>query len=352
MSRSLPFAVALACLAGACAAPTDDGELLVHAPVAVETSGAPATDQAATTPDRPSEVAARPVVVDTDLGADDLLALAAILSRRDLSVVAITVAGNGLVHCAAGVTIAAQLVEVAGIGPIPIGCGATQPGPTGVAFPDEWRTAADHASGVAARLPAADPGTPRSAPQVLIDALTTSDQRVTVLALGPLSNIAFLVESAATPREQVAGIVAMAGIVDDPAVDGVGEWNAAVDPGAVATVLSSGLPVTIVTSDAVPAGTIRVPASAACTSATCELAAAVVGANAPILPSWWDAYAALFAIEPSLATATSDGAFGIDMEGPEAGRLRPLSDGPTVRVVTRLDAEAADALLASTLTSQ
>ena len=50
----------------------------------------------------PTTEAGTPVVIDTDMGIDDVMAILYMLQRPDVEVKAITVAGDGLVHCDAG----------------------------------------------------------------------------------------------------------------------------------------------------------------------------------------------------------------------------------------------------------
>ncbi|HEX5823244.1 MAG TPA: nucleoside hydrolase, partial [Candidatus Limnocylindrales bacterium] len=80
------------------------------------TSAAPTTAAASTGP-------TRPVVIDTDMAADDWLAILLLLGRPDVDVRAITVTGTGEAHCAPGVRNARALVELAGKPPIPVACG-------------------------------------------------------------------------------------------------------------------------------------------------------------------------------------------------------------------------------------
>ncbi|MGD0907006.1 MAG: nucleoside hydrolase, partial [Candidatus Acidiferrales bacterium] len=55
----------------------------------------------------------RTVIVDTDAGSDDLMAIAFLLSRPDIHVEAITIA-NGMAHVPAGGKNILRLLELAG----------------------------------------------------------------------------------------------------------------------------------------------------------------------------------------------------------------------------------------------
>ena len=52
---------------------------------------------------RPRRAHRARLVIDTDVGSDDLMAMAYLLANPDVQVDAITVSGTGLVHCDAGV---------------------------------------------------------------------------------------------------------------------------------------------------------------------------------------------------------------------------------------------------------
>ena len=118
--------LAASVLAG-CAAPVDDdGELLpAAAPHPAPTQLAEAT----------------PVVVDSDLGGDDLVALAFLLRHPTVDVQAVTIAATGLVGCEDGVRVVAGLFEALGEPAVPVGCGRAAPGPGGRPFPAAWREA-------------------------------------------------------------------------------------------------------------------------------------------------------------------------------------------------------------------
>ena len=112
-------ALLLGCIALAgCAAPTDgDGE--------VPTSLTPAVEATSATQ----------VVVDTDLGGDDLVALAFLLRHPQVHVDAITIAATGLVGCDPGVDLVADLLTALGEEPVDVACGRAGPGRDGLALP-------------------------------------------------------------------------------------------------------------------------------------------------------------------------------------------------------------------------
>src|SRR5215471_10158823 len=84
----------------------------------------------------------RALIIDTDAGSDDLMAIAFLLSRDDVHIEAITVA-NGLAHVRAGGTNLLRLLELSGKKNIPVYLGSEKPLRGSAAFPEEWRKLSD-----------------------------------------------------------------------------------------------------------------------------------------------------------------------------------------------------------------
>jgi hypothetical protein len=303
---------------GGCAAPyDDDGEALTSARLA------PA-------PQRLSS--ATPVVVDTDLGADDLVAIALLLRHPEVRVEAITVAATGLVGCPQAVDVVADLSAALAIGAPPVACGRAHPGPAGRAMPEPWRQVATQGSGLPRASAVARHLSPVVvAPRPAVDELARlarASRGLTVVALGPLTNVADLSTSDPTAFASLTAVHVMGGVLEAPGENGIGEWNAAADPDAFTQVLravgrAGGPELTVVPLDAVPAGTPD------------ALKGPVVGAVSARagLPAWWDAATAAALVEPDAATANL-GSFALG--GTEPGRLRRTGDG-RVRMVRALD---------------
>lgn len=266
------------------------------------------------------------VVVDTDLGGDDLVALSFLLRHPDVRVVAVTIAGTGLVGCDPGVDVLADLLTALGEPDLPVACGREEAGEGGRALPAAWRELAASGTGIPRDVFTLQP-TVETAPE-LIGRVVARGEPLTVVALGPLTNLADLAAELPDALADLAGVHAMGGSVDGPLVDGVAEWNAAADPAALTEMLASGVPLTLVPEDAVPTGT---PGA---------LDAPVVGevAAAVDYPAWWDLAAAAALVVPDAArveTAT------VTLDDTEPGRLRLDGDGP-VRVVRALDSTLLD----------
>ena len=273
----------------------------------------------------PANRTARPVVVDTDLAGEDLVALAFLLRHPDVRVEAVTIAATGLVRCEAGADVVAGVFAATQELPVPVACGREKPGAGAREWPAQWREVAERGTGVA---PVDGELDPRPAEDLIAD-LATRPHEVTVVALGPLTNLADLGRHHPRAYARLAGIHAMAGLVDGQAVDGVAEWNVAADPEATAAVLAGPAPLTIVPDDAIPAGT---PAGQE--APFVRLVAAVID-----YPKWWDTATSAVFVDPGAGTVQR-GRWVLD--GAEPGRLVRAGRGP-VRVYRSLDWQRLDA---------
>jgi pyrimidine-specific ribonucleoside hydrolase len=205
----------------------------------------------------------RAVIVDTDAGTDDLMAIAFLLSRPDIHVEAITIE-NGMAHVPAGGRNILRLLALAGRNEIPVFLGRESPLSGDQEFPAEWRRASDELPGITLPEPtrAVDP---RSATDYLLKRLLDAAHPVQVLALGPLTNLAEVFShtprAARTGRQLVilGGAVRVSGNLGDGGTfrtnNGSAEWNIFVDPAAAKITFTSGAPIRLVPLDA----TQRVP---------------------------------------------------------------------------------------------
>ncbi len=183
-----------------------------------------------------------PTILDCDPGHDDMVAimLAAADPRIDLLAIT-TVAGNGTLE---RTTHNARAVcTLAGIRNVPIAAGA--PGP----LVGSLRTA-PHVHGESglggAELPTPDVEvTGEHAVDLILRLLRESAAPVTLVATGPLTNVALLLRAHPDLAARVHEIVFMGGSTDVGNVEPLAEFNIVVDPEAADEVLTSALPVTM-----------------------------------------------------------------------------------------------------------
>jgi len=197
------------------------------------------------------------LIIDTDVGQDDLMAIAYLLSRSDVQIEAITIA-NGLAHVEAGAHNVLKILSRAGKD-IPVYVGNPVPLMGDRAFPNEWRLMSDILPGVQIDNVIYDIQ-PENAIDFLITRLQQENKPVRILALGPLTNLAIVYQSAPQCFNLIEEIVLMGGAFNVPGnVFDVGEftspsdyveWNLFVDPLAAKIVCESGVKLLFVPLDA------------------------------------------------------------------------------------------------------
>ena len=308
----------------------------------------------------PATSAGRPVVVDTDLASDDLVALTFLLSSAEVDVRAITVSGTGEVRCPRGVEVALGVLAVTGVDGVPVACGRQTPLAGDHAFPTEWRDAADDAWGLA--LP--DVEAPASTPTAVdLLARTLAPGDTTLLTLGPLTNVAEAFRAHPDLAGQVRSVVVMGGAVDvggnahlQSGDSATAEWNLYVDPTAADEVLGSGAPIVLVGLDAsgrAPVDRAFLDLLAANTHTTAAGLVATLLAGNPQVASgeayFWDPLAAAAVVDAGLLTTEVARIDVVTEEGTDSGRTRRDPGGSRVTVAVDTDADAFERLLVRTL---
>jgi inosine-uridine nucleoside N-ribohydrolase len=194
----------------------------------------------------------RLVILDTDPGVDDALALLYIRARSDLRLLAITtVFGNADVDT----TTRNALYLRARLGlSVPVHRGAAAPlggarGPSPVHVHGRNGLGDIDLSGF--DLPPADPG---DAHQRIIDLVRAHPGAVTIVAIAPLTNLALALRAAPDIADLVAGVTIMGGAFGGDGRSGnvtpYAEANIHNDPQAAAEVLAASWPVTLTPLDA------------------------------------------------------------------------------------------------------
>lgn len=198
-----------------------------------------------------------PVIVDTDGGVDDALALIMALNSPQLDVKAITVvAGNINVDQAANnVLRVLSIVEPDTLPIVAKGCEKPLEKPT-------FNALGIHGAdglGELDRFQEAD-GTPRypklttkpstdNAINLLIEAAQEYDN-LTIIALGPLTNLATAIQKDGATMKKIKRIIIMGGAVTVPGnISAAAEFNFFVDPHAAQIVMEAGIPLTLVGLD-------------------------------------------------------------------------------------------------------
>ena len=184
-----------------------------------------------------------PVVIDTDPGVDDAIALLMALSCPQLNILGLTTtAGN--IPIGPATRNALAILESVGRTDIHVAKGATRPIRGRFAYSRDVHSA----TGLTYPLPPPTTATmDTGAVQYLAESLQASPGEVTVIALGPLTNLARLHRKQPSVLRLAKRVLVMGGAVQTPGnVTPHAEFNFYSDPTAARLVIESGIPITLV----------------------------------------------------------------------------------------------------------
>ena len=191
----------------------------------------------------PTADSPRRVVIDTDPGIDDALAILLALRSPELRVEALTtVAGNVTLDLAADN--ARRLLALAKRTDIPVARGAAKPLRKALRTATYWH-GPNGLGGI--ELPAsAVTFATRGAAEVIVDLAHRHAHDLTIVALGPLTNIALALHKSPALEQEVSEIIVMGGSTAGGNETAAAEFNFFVDPDAARIVFESGIPITMV----------------------------------------------------------------------------------------------------------
>jgi inosine-uridine nucleoside N-ribohydrolase len=187
-----------------------------------------------------------PVLIDCDPGQDDAIALLLALASPELEVHGITtVAGNQTLDKTTANTL--RVLELAGRSDVPVAAGAERPlvGDLVVAADAHGETGLDGPSLPPPRTKPLD----RHAVDFLAERILASDRPLTLVPLGPLTNVALLLARHAEVARKLDRIVLMGGAIAEGNQTPSAEFNIWTDPEAAFRVFESGLDVTMIGLD-------------------------------------------------------------------------------------------------------
>jgi inosine-uridine nucleoside N-ribohydrolase len=309
------------------------------------------------------------VIIDTDPGVDDALALLLAMCSPELKIEAITpVAGN--VPLELTLPNALRMVEIAGRTDIPVAAGARTPlvrrlvtaayahgenGLGGAVFPEPKIK------------PVAQP-----AAELIRDIIRRYPGEVTLIPVGPLTNIATALTLDKELAGMVRGITLMGGSLSGGNITPAAEFNIYVDPEAARIVFQSGIPITMVGLDATRKTSLTEEHVRTLETAQNPVsqAAAKIGRNALehnrqmgflVGPNMHDSLAVATFLDPSLVTLKD---FYVDVEttgeltagetlgySPTAGDLRRKAEMEKQAPALNIPIRGSAPTLASTKTS-
>lgn len=198
------------------------------------------------------------VIIDTDAGIDDALALILALRSPELQIAAITtVSGNVPVDRATRNVFVVLGLQDFGACP-PVARGASRPrkkapvfatnvhGKDGLGRIDRCL----NEMGLPRYAPHSGPLSQRQAVDEILLHLSVSSDPVTIIALGPLTNVAAAIEKDKKTMARAKRVVLMGGAIGVPGnISPVAEFNIFADPHAARIVFGANLPLTVVGLD-------------------------------------------------------------------------------------------------------
>ena len=264
------------------------------------------------------------VIFDYSPTLSDANALLYLASNPLVELLAVTLPGTGEADCEPGVRATRALLTLAGGDDVAVGCGRNDPLKGDRDWPTEWLQEVDSWNELGL-LPSVVDEPLLDAEQLLADTLDAATAPVTLIAVGPLTNLGAVLGDRPELAAKVARVVIMGGAVTvagNVEASPAAEWNIYIDPEAGRRVIAAGVPVTLVALDATnylpwtDRLLVRVRALDTTTAKTVnQLATARDTTDGIYL---WDELAAMTAVDPSLVTV-------------EAMTVRIDDDGAVVR---------------------
>jgi purine nucleosidase len=194
----------------------------------------------------PAYGAGKKVILDTDPGTDDAMALMLALHSPELDVRAITVV-PGNVTAAQGLENALRMVSLANRCDIPVAAGAQHPLFQKLITAEFW-----HGKNGLANIelpPSKCKVDGHFGPDVIIQMVHASPHEITLVPVGPLTNIALAVLKDPSIVPLVKEVVIMGGAITGGNVNAAAEANIYNDPEAAQIVFQAGWPLTMVGLD-------------------------------------------------------------------------------------------------------
>src|SRR5215472_2749808 len=188
----------------------------------------------------------RKVVIDTDPGTDDAMAILLALNSPEIDVQALTVV-PGIVTAAQGLENALRLVSLAGRCDVPVAAGAQHPLNQKLVTAEYW-----HGLNGLANIELPSPkchSDARFGPDLIIELVHRFPHEITLVPIGPETNIALAVSKDPSIVPLVRDVVIMGGSISGGNVNAAAEANIYGDPEAAQIVFNAGWPITMVGLD-------------------------------------------------------------------------------------------------------
>src|ERR1700694_3144815 len=194
----------------------------------------------------PAPSASKKIIFDTDPGTDDAMALMLALNSPELDIRAVTVV-PGNVTAEQGLENALRMMSLANRCDIPVAAGAQHPLFQKLITAEFW-----HGKNGLANVelpPSKCKVDSRYAPDLIIEMGHAAPHEITLVPVGPLTNIALAIEKDPSIVPLVKEVIIMGGSITGGNVNAAAEANIYNDPEAAQIVFHAGWPLTMVGLD-------------------------------------------------------------------------------------------------------
>jgi purine nucleosidase len=194
----------------------------------------------------PASSATKKIIIDTDPGSDDAMALMLALNSPELDVRAVTVV-PGNVTAKQGLENALRMISLANRCDIPVAAGAQHPLFQKLITAEFW-----HGRNGLANIelpPSRCKMDSRYGPDLIIEMVHAAPHEITLVPVGPLTNIALAVEKDPSIVPLVKEVIIMGGSITGGNSTAAAEANIYNDPEAAQIVFQAGWPLTMVGLD-------------------------------------------------------------------------------------------------------
>jgi purine nucleosidase len=303
----------------------------------------------------------RSVIHDQDGHVDDLLSSLLLWLSPDVDLQAVTIT-DGDCYAQQAFEAMIKMATFLDLDGAEVGMSEDQPSHP---FPENWR----RESFVINELPIFSEnalkkphqsGRPRKSQALITDILQHSKNQVTLIATGPLTNIAPVFQERPDLVGRVEECIMMAGAfnvdgnVDQPEHDGSAEWNLYADPAAARSLLESGIPMTFIPLDVTnqvpvtPQFFERLERQSDCYRAS-NLASKVYSLVRGFNYFFWDTLTVAAVMKPDLFTF-KEARVDIATTGKNAGKTTTaFFGGRKAKIATSFDKDGFEELFLSTL---
>jgi len=290
-----------------------------------------------------------PVIINTDCSLDDAIAIVYLAQNPRVDVKGIVTVGEGMAHWETGATNILNVLHLIGRSRIPVSLGERKSmSPVG-SYPSSWRQQADDFAGI--KLPESPyHSAPEKGPDFIIDLISKHEEKITLCSIGPLTNIALVLEKKPELKEKIERIFIMGGALSNPGK--LVEYNIFLDAFAAQVVFDSGVPITLIPSDValdVPPKPFYAMLSSDRTTPSANLVYEILNPSTVLPRGLWPALTAALITNPEIGRYRELNLSVNLHKGDEYGQLRMSKEGSPVRALTQVDTQAFYEILLSTL---